>query len=58
MTLANIYNALKDGEANREDYFQLPKVAANEDQQDDGESKEAPKGKKKGEAKQVSINDL
>lgn len=58
MTLANIYNALKDGEANREDYFQLPKVAANEDQQDDGEAKESPKGKKKGEGKQVSINDL
>lgn len=59
ITLANIYNALKDGEAKREDYFQLPKIAAaEEDQQDENETKEAPKGKKKGENKQVSINDL
>ena len=59
VTLAGIYNALKEGAAKREDYFQLPKVAAiEEDQQDENETKEAPKGKKKGENKQVSISDL
>ena len=59
ITLANIYNALKDGEAKREDYFQLPKIAAAEDDQQTDEEPAAPKGgKKKGEPKQVSINDL
>ena len=59
ITLANIFNALKDGEAKREDYFQLPKITASEDesQPDDKENK-APKTRKNGEAKQVSINDL
>lgn len=58
-TLAGIYNALREGAAKREDYFQLPKLAATEEeQQDESETKENPKGKKKGEAKQVSINDL
>lgn len=58
-TLAGIYNSLKDGVAKREDYFQLPKIAASEDEQQTDEEPAAPKGgKKKGEPKQVSINDL
>lgn len=59
-TLAGIYNSLKDGVAKREDYFQLPKIAAAEDdQQPDSEETAAPKAsKKKSEPKQVSINDL
>lgn len=57
--LAGIYNSLKDGVAKREDYFQLPKLAASEDEQQTEEEPVAPKsGKKKGETKQVSINDL
>ena len=59
ITLANIFNALKDGEAKREDYFQLPKIAASEDDsQPDDKENTAPKTRKNGEAKQVSINDL
>jgi hypothetical protein len=58
-TLAGIYNSLKDGVAKREDYFQLPKIAASEDEQQADEEPAAPKGgKKKSEPKQVSINDL
>ena len=58
-TLAGIYNSLKDGVAKREDYFQLPKIAASEDEQQTDEEPAAPKGgKKKSEPKQVSINDL
>jgi hypothetical protein len=57
--LAGIYNSLRDGVAKREDYFQLPKIAASEDEQQTEEEPAAPKGgKKKGEPKQVSINDL
>lgn len=56
VTLAGIYNALKDGAAKREDYFQLPKIAADEDaQQADDES---PKSRKKDKTKQVSIDEL
>lgn len=58
-TLAGIYNSLKDGVAKREDYFQLPKLSATEDEQQTEEEPAAPKGgKKKSEPKQVSINDL
>ncbi len=58
ITLANIYNALKDGEAKREDYFQLPKIAASEDEQQTEETAAPKASKKKSEPKQVSINDL
>lgn len=59
ITLANIFNALKDGEAKREDYFQLPKIAASEDEpQPDDKENTAPKTRKKGDTKQVSISDL
>ena len=58
-TLAGIYNSLKDGVAKREDYFQLPKLSATEDEQQTEEEPASPKGgKKKSEPKQVSINDL
>lgn len=55
--LAGIYTALRDGAAKREDYFQLPKVAANEDTADAGKP-DANAGNKKSGAKQVSMNDL
>lgn len=59
ITLANIFNALKDGEAKREDYFQLPKITASEDEpQPDDKENTAPKTSKKGDAKQVNIRDL
>lgn len=59
ITLANIFNALKDGEAKREDYFQLPKITASEDEpQPDDNENTAPKTRKKGDTKQVSISDL
>lgn len=59
ITLANIFNALKDGEAKREDYFQLPKITASEDEpQPDDKENAAPKTNKKGDTKQVSIRDL
>ena len=59
ITLANIYNALKDGESKREDYFQLPKVSAAEDDvQPDSEPAKEEKKTRKGGAGQVSINDL
>ena len=59
MTLVGIYNALRDGAARREDYFQLPKVNAAEDEAEpDSKADEAPAPRKKGNAKQVSINDL
>ena len=56
VTLAGIYNALKDGAAKREDYFQLPKIAADEDAQQADD--EAPKNRKKDKTKQVSIDEL
>lgn len=55
-TLAGIYNALRDGAAKREDYFQLPKVAAAEDEPQP-DAAEKP-DKKAGSGKQVSIDDL
>lgn len=59
ITLANIFNTLKDGEAKREDYFQLPKITAVEDEPEpDSKENAAPKTSKKGDAKQVSIRDL
>ena len=57
--LVGIYNALCDGSAKREDYFQLPKVSDHEDDPQSDEKKPTnPKGRKTNEAKQVSINDL
>lgn len=59
ITLANIFNALKDGEAKREDYFQFPKITASEDEpQPDDKENPSPKTRKKGDTKQVSISDL
>lgn len=59
ITLANIFNALKDGEAKREDYFQLPKITASEDEPEpDSKENAAPKTNKKGDTKQVSIREL
>ena len=59
ITLANIFNALRDGEAKREDYFQLPKITASEDEpQPDDKENTAPKTRNKGDTKQVSISDL
>lgn len=46
MTLAGIYNALKDGTAKREDYFDLPKAAASEPEN------------KPAEPEKVSMSDL
>lgn len=57
--LAGIYNSLRDGVSKREDYFQLPKVSDSEDDpQPDSTENTTPKGRRKNEAKQVSINDL
>lgn len=59
ITLANIFNALRDGEAKREDYFQLPKITSPEDEpRPDDKENPAPKTRKKGDTKQVSISDL
>lgn len=55
--LAGIYTALRDGASKREDYFQLPKVSADEKNADASES-DANAGNKKGNKKQVSMNDL
>ena len=55
VTLAGIYTALRDGAANREDYFQLPKLAGGED---DTTSEKTAEGPKKGNKKQVSMGDL
>ena len=57
--LIGIYNALREGNAKREDYFQLPKVTASEDNaQPDVNENTAPKARKSEETKQVSIRDL
>jgi len=53
MTLAGIYNALKDGTAKREDYFDLPK-AAPEDKPEQGK----PDPKPEGQPEQVRFHDL
>ena len=55
ITLANIYNALKDGEAKREDYFQLPKLTAGDDDKTTDKTDDAPK---KAGKKQVKMDDL
>ena len=55
-TLAGIYNALRDGASKREDYFQLPKVSASEDEPQPDAAEKADK--KAGGTKQVSIDDL
>lgn len=55
VTLAGIYTALRDGAANREDYFQLPKLAGGED---DATPEKTAEGTKKGNKKQVSMGDL
>ena len=57
--LVGIYNALREGGAKREDYFQLPKIADTEGEPEpDSKENAAPKTGKKGDAKQVSISDL
>ena len=57
--LVGIYNNLREGGAKREDYFQLPKITASEDEHEpDSKESAAPKTGKKGDAKQVSISDL
>ena len=57
--LVGIYNALREGGAKREDYFQLPKITASEDEPEpDSKESAAPKTGKKGDAKQVSISEL
>ena len=53
--LQGIYVALRDGAAKREDYFKLPKVAGAEDEPAPEKADEAPK---KGNKKQVSMNEL
>ena len=59
MTLAGIYNALRDGAAKREDYFQLPKVSAAEGEPDaESVAEGAPKKAGGKDTKQVSIDDL
>lgn len=55
VTLAGIYTALRDGAANREDYFQLPKLAGGED---DATPEKTAEGPKKGKKKQVSMGEL
>ena len=58
--LAGIYNALRDGAAKREDYFQLPKVPKAVEAEKTEKPAEKPTDKQQGEApaKQVSIHDL
>ncbi len=57
MTLAGIYNALKDGAAKREDYFDLPKAAPEEKpEQEKPDPKPDPKPETQPE--QVSLRDL
>ena len=53
IALAGIYTALRDGQAKREDYFQLPKIAgAEEDETLENKDAEPPKKKK------VNMSDL
>lgn len=57
--LVGIYNNLREGGAKREDYFQLPKITASEDEPEpDSKENATPKTSKKGDAKQASIRDL
>lgn len=55
VTLAGIYTALRDGAASREDYFQMPKLAAGEDDKTSDKTADAPK---KAGKKQVKMDDL
>ena len=55
VTLAGIYTALRDGASSREDYFQLPKLAAGEE---DPVPEKTAEGSKKGNKKQVSLGEL
>lgn len=55
VTLAGIYTALRDGAASREDYFQMPKLTAGEDDKTSDKTAEAPK---KAGKKQVKMDDL
>lgn len=59
VNLAGIYNALRDGVAKREDYFQLPKVSDTEGEAQTTEDTSCGEDKsKKTGAKKVSVNDL
>ena len=53
--LQGIYTALRDGAAKREDYFKLPKINGGEDESAPESKADSPK---KGNKKQVSMNDL
>lgn len=55
--LAGIYNALRDGTAKREDYFQLPKVAEDPKEEKKEETGAAPT-EKVGKSKKVDIREL
>jgi hypothetical protein len=55
VTLAGIYTALRDGAASREDYFQMPKLTAGEDDKTSDKTADAPK---KAGKKQVKMDDL
>ena len=54
-TLQGIYTALRDGAANREDYFQLPKLTGATEESTPEKGAESPK---KGGKKKVDMNDL
>lgn len=55
VTLAGIYTALRDGAASREDYFQMPKLTAGEDDKTPDKAADVPK---KAGKKQVKMDDL
>ena len=55
VTLAGIYTALRDGAASREDYFQMPKLTAGDDDKTADKTTDAPK---KAGKKQVKMDDL
>lgn len=55
VTLAGIYTALRDGAASREDYFQMPKLTAGDDDKTADKTADAPK---KAGKKQVKMDDL
>lgn len=57
--LVGIYNSLREGNAKREDYFQLPKVSDTEGEAQTAEDTPCGEGKpKKTGAKKASVNDL
>lgn len=55
VTLAGIYTALRDGAASREDYFQMPKLTAGDDDKTADKTVDTPK---KAGKKQVKMDDL